>query len=158
MTEPVIIGIGSTKWVKDANTIAKTLYFPATSGTHSLHDDTGVDYSVPVGKKFIIISIDTGASAGSANGYGSPIYTHTRTGCNVWKNATTDTITGGTQVFSSYGGDWTWRQAYTTGLTRSVPPNPHSETFINLAAGDFVIGEAATSFTSITVYGIETNV
>ena len=58
MTEPVVIGIGATKFIKDATTKMITLSASGSSrGTYSMHDDSNADYQVPVGKKLVILQI-----------------------------------------------------------------------------------------------------
>ena len=56
MVDPISIGFGSNRWLKDSDTQFLSL-FRATNGTgwYSLHSYLNVDYLVPVGKKFIIL-------------------------------------------------------------------------------------------------------
>jgi len=59
MVEPVTIGYGVNKWLKDADTKVLALYDQNGSSTHSMHSSSdGLAYQVPVGKKFIILSIN----------------------------------------------------------------------------------------------------
>ncbi len=57
MTEPIVIGVGQNKWIKDANTRMYSFYALANAGgTYDAFKDKGTDYIVPVGKKFIILN------------------------------------------------------------------------------------------------------
>ncbi len=61
MTEPVVIGFGQLKWVKDANTkmvaLAATTSFTNTGYDleESAAGAAGTTYTVPVGKQFIML-------------------------------------------------------------------------------------------------------
>jgi len=68
LSEPIVIGYGACKWIKEANTKAVHLYNQG-SGIKTMHDSqTGLDYQVPAGKKLIMLSftnnqISTGSSS-----------------------------------------------------------------------------------------------
>ena len=59
MVEPVTIGYGVNKWLKDSDTKVISLFNNSDFGTKSLFSgETGLVYLTPVGKKLIILSID----------------------------------------------------------------------------------------------------
>lgn len=59
MVEPVTIGYGVNKWLKDADTKVISLFNNSDFGTKSLFSaETGLVYLTPVGKKLIILSIN----------------------------------------------------------------------------------------------------
>jgi len=93
MVEPVTIGVGCNKWLKDADTRMVQLYTQDYNNNwFSLHETTGGgDYQVPVGKKFIILSV-TAMLVGTATVLDFTQHT-------VINSA------GGTQIFAFYGGD-----------------------------------------------------
>ena len=58
MVDPVTIGFGTNKWLKDSDTNFISLFRPSTAtGTRTMHEDTNIDYIVPAGKKYIILGI-----------------------------------------------------------------------------------------------------
>ena len=71
MVEPIVIGIGSNKWLKDANTKLITIRSPKDMQQYSyrtFHDEEENEYVVPSGKKFIILQIGiNGEVAGNDN-------------------------------------------------------------------------------------------
>ena len=154
MTEPVVIGIGATKFVKNASTKMMTLIFPSSGGTLSLHDDTGVDYQVPVGKKFIILA--QFASAGMFAHY-TPTYSARHTTADLWKNTTTDTTAGGTRVVTNGSATSYWSSS---GASQSSKPmNPKIECYIEIPAGSFIVGDIQNQgYGGMTVTGVECDV
>lgn len=143
MTEPVTIGIGATKWIKDSNTKMITLHYPSTSGTLSFHNDSDVDYQVPVGKKFIILEISSSASEAS-NGQRS---------IQLQKSSTTDAA--GTLIFRNYGASYKYQSSsYSSMSEHQLVPN--IQTYIEIPAGNFIIGVSSNVQSTIT--GVETDV
>ena len=57
MVDPVTIGNSSCRWLFDSNTQYITLFNDSDFGTKSLHNTSNVDYQVPAGRKFIILSM-----------------------------------------------------------------------------------------------------
>jgi hypothetical protein len=151
MTEPLTIGIGSNKWVKDANTKMITLHSPSYSGTLSLHDDTGVDYQVPVGKKLVILSIRA-----AGGGY----YVTTSTVLNAIQtfiSKSTVTDTAGTICYVVNAQQMTDNNAGTA----FQPPVPSADTYIEVAAGNYIVAANLVYPTYgmvVTMTGIETDV
>jgi hypothetical protein len=153
MTEPVTIGIGSNKWVKEAATKMMTLYFPASSGTLSLHDNTGTDYQVPVGKKFVILKVLT---SGGSNWQGNIGTTYGY--YELWDSTVADTASGNIILINTtainrdyYGGSY--MSTVESGFNNDI------DTFIEVAATKFIT-PASNSVVglSITITGIETDV
>jgi hypothetical protein len=155
MTEPVTIGIGATKWVKDSNTKMMTLNMPSTTGTLSLHDDTGVDYQVPVGKKFIILKILTGG--GWAAGYTPDSSREDQFVGRVYTNTTTDSTTGAVLVFQNNGGQNKHFKPNSTTAISATNSASDFEVYLEVAAGKYIVGNT-TSYVSINVTGVETDV
>ena len=123
MTEPVVLGIGSTKFVKEATTKMITLFKPTTASGYEamVSSDTGTNYIVPVGKKLIILQIhmDQKNNASSQN----EIYKHTIAG-----------VAGGTQIFMNF----CFRTIYgATGIVLStvIPP---IQVYIEVAASNYI--------------------
>jgi hypothetical protein len=58
MTEPVLLGYGNNKWLKDANTKMVTLYQSVEQSAPIALKSFNVDYVVPAGKKFIILKLN----------------------------------------------------------------------------------------------------
>jgi hypothetical protein len=156
MTEPLVIGIGSNKWAKDGSTKMISLMFPSnTTGTLSCHDDTGVNYIVPVGKKFVALLIQ---NSGHSNNY-STNGTSTSATYNLWKGTTADSTVGATNIWSNG-----------SGLTRGViggqrisecsnMPSPYNEVYFEIAAGDYLTFVVLSSVgTGLMITGIETDV
>lgn len=143
MTEPVIIGHGTNKWVKDSNTKLITLHFPANSGTLSYHDDDNVDYQVPVGKKFVILEITCSGNSPSSG---------TR-GIIVSKSGTTDVA--GTEIYRSYGGQYKYQSSSYSSMT-SMEPVQNANVYIEIPASQYIVANSSSATSSIT--GIETNV
>lgn len=151
MTDPVTIGIGATKWVKDTNTKMITLHSPSYSGILSLHDDSGVDYIVPVGKIFTILSIR--ASGGGYYTLASSVWNAIQT--FISKSAVTDTA--GTIIYSVNAQQMTDNNAG----SGFQPPVANAETFIEISASNYIVvgnGVYPTYGFGVTITGIETNV
>jgi len=152
MTDPVTIGIGATKWVKDSNTKMLTIHKPSNNASpESLHTSSGTDYQVPVGKKFIILRImisDSYASLGNSTGslstqYQSPIY----------YNTTTDSVSGATKIYSSNGG---FSKNYDSTSIRASD-KVVDDVYIEIAAGNYIISDPTQS-NAVNITGIETDV
>jgi len=68
MADPVIIGFGQVKFVKDANT--KMIWLVST-GTNQFQEQTGTsksNYTVPVGKRFIALHFSSFANSAQQSG------------------------------------------------------------------------------------------
>jgi hypothetical protein len=155
MTEPVTIGIGANKWVKESATKMITLHLPSTSGTLSLHDDSGVDYQVPVGKKFIILGVYTSSGALTSTATGTQGYV---IGIDLYKNTTTDSISGGTKILSNNSIQMKFMR-YDNPTLQALPVVPKIDTFIEIAVSNYVVCLVKTGgYTSCNVIGIETDV
>jgi hypothetical protein len=128
MTQPVIIGIGGTKFVKDATTKMLTLNSVDTNGVFSLHDDSNTDYSVPVGKKFVILQICSSGGAIKPAG-GGQIY---ETESNISYNPVTDVA--GTVVYRNYSSS-----SFYTSLSTFYQPIAKAETYIEIPASNFIV-------------------
>lgn len=147
MTEPVVIGFGTCKWVKDANTQMKTIMFPAGSGTFSCHDTaTGANYQVPVGKKFIILNI--------ATGQGRPNIVQTNSTA-VYYGPNVDSITGATKVSDNVSAQshYNFAAAVANGATQAQNMPVYTE----VSAGNYITIVGSLS-SSCLILGIETNV
>jgi hypothetical protein len=156
MTEPLTIGIGATKWVKDSNTKMITLAKPSTNAAaaESLHL-AGVDYQVPVGKKFIILQVQFGGGFASSQSGASQSFQYTG---NLMTNGTTDTHVGGITVLQTNGGNTRMYVGGTPGQGASAQgSNMIADTYIEVAAGNFIIGYGSSSV-AINCTGVETNV
>jgi hypothetical protein len=156
LTEPIIIGTAGVKFVKDANTKMMTLNKPTTSGTtESLHTSLGVDYQVPVGKKFIILKIFTGGGFnGSVTAAGSRDYEFI---ARLYTNTITDSTVGAVLTFTQNGGIEKYQQAALYTSMAATSSNVTADVYIEVAAGDFIIANI-TSNLSVNVSGIETDV
>ena len=133
MTDPVVIGFGANKWVKDSNTKIISLYYRnfGGSGAYTLHESGGTtDYQVPVGKKVIILS--------------QMLLTDTGTGSHdedVWESNAIDSATG-TNVYQFLGSNNSGNNQY--------------EVWIEFSASKYINYKIGGS-TGIFVTGIETN-
>jgi hypothetical protein len=101
MTDPVTIGFGVNKWVKDSDTKMKTLYYMNYGGVsaYTLHDsETGADYQVPTGKKFIILGIVINSD--KTSGYDTALWEsssiNSSTGTKISEFVAMDMGSGGT--------------------------------------------------------------
>jgi len=59
MTEPALLGLNQFKFIKETNTVAKTLYRSTDSSGVLVMEYDAAAYQVPVGKKFIILQSTT---------------------------------------------------------------------------------------------------
>ena len=68
MGDPITIGYGQNKWVKDANTKIVTLAQISPAGTAQTlpNVETGAAYTVPVGKKYTVLVVTFGNIGGSS--------------------------------------------------------------------------------------------
>lgn len=158
MAEPVVIGIGTNKWVKDSATKMISIMFPSnTTGTLSCHDDTGVNYSVPVGKKFVALLIQT---SGHSNNTNSEPTTVSAT-YDLWKGTTADSTVGATNIWKN-GAGFNRSRGSTVGqrvAQSSDMPAPHSEVYFEISAGNYLNFVVASSVgTGLIITGIETDV
>jgi type 1 fimbria pilin len=143
MTEPVTVGIGATKWVKDSNTKMITLHASTEAGTGSFHDDSDTDYQVPSGKKFIILEVSCSATY-AGDGQRS---------VQIQKSSTTDTA--GTVVLKNIGTSYKYQSSsYSSMSEHQLVPN--IQTYIEIPAGNFIIGVTSNAYANIT--GVETDV
>ena len=141
MTEPVTIGFGANKWVKDSNTKMITLYAALPQGVYSFHEaGTNTDYQVPVGKKFILLNVDCGVGRVSAN---VNIY------MDFYKGTTADSLTGATFIARARAGVNDSGQA---GIH-----NQNMPTYVEIEAGNY-IQQSFESHAIATLIGIETDV
>jgi len=147
MTEPVTIGYGANKWVKDANTKMKSLVFPSTNSVFSFHDsETGTNYQVPVGKKFIVLHIATGVGEGNAAGNkSSPVYFGT----------TVDSLTGATMISNNLCAQS--YQGYASGMSVGGTQAQSIPIYVEVPAGNYITGDF-DNYTGCTIIGVETNV
>jgi hypothetical protein len=153
MAEPLTIGIGSNKWVKDANTKMMTLHGASSSGTLSMHDDTGVDYQVPVGKKFIILSIQSHSGGQYSTGGSTTALTST----TISKSTVTDTA--GTPVYTVQS--LIMRTANSGQGMAYSQPSRNVETYIEIPASNYIVsGNPAYVYYGhqIGITGVETDV
>jgi len=153
MTEPVTIGIGATKWVKDSNTKMMSLSFPSTgSAVLTCHDDTDTDYQVPVGKKFVILMINT--SGHSLNT--SANTTSSSASYYLWKGTTIDSATG----INIWRNGACFTRRYSSGIGESSnAPSPANEVYFEISAGNYLTFNSSNSVgTGLNITGIETDV
>jgi hypothetical protein len=77
MADPITIGYGQNKWVKDSNNQVISLFF-AGAGTNQYlkNDNGGGTYTVPAGKKFTLLMVLTMNNGGGAL---TKIYNNTST-------------------------------------------------------------------------------
>jgi hypothetical protein len=153
MTEPVTIGIGASKWVKESATKMITLHFPSSSGTHTLHDNTNTNYQVPVGKKFIILQV---CSAGGSSWTGSS----GASGGNyeLWDSTVADTASGNIILINS---NWISRtfSNYATYSAVSEGFASPIDTYIEVSAGQYITASVVSSTSvSVNITGVETDV
>lgn len=149
MTEPVTIGIGANKWVKDSDTRMVTLmsdWATTTSGAISLYESkngqSGSEtansrYQVPTGKKFIILLIDLGEHMVSI-------------GRSTTVNDTANMGSAGTNVL--------WKM----GNSANSPNSHEHHVYIEVEAGNYIHTSyqttAGSPAYSVRVVGIETSV
>jgi hypothetical protein len=153
MTEPVTIGIGSNKWVKEAATKMITLHFPSSSGTLSLHDNTDTNYQVPVGKKFIILQVCT---SGGSNYTGNSA----ATGGNyeLWDSTVADTASGNIILVNSNWINRTYSNYASYSATSTGFASP-IDTYIEVVATHYITANIVSSNSvSINITGVETDV
>jgi hypothetical protein len=148
MAEPVTIGIGANKWIKDADTKMLTLVYPSSSSSQlSLHNtETDTDYQVPSGKKFIILKIqDTvGTSRNNAN--------H-----DLYKNTVTNSVAGVNAIYRATGSV----PNYSSSISGTASVFYPKDVYIVIEAGKYIVSHCyGTQFNnaSVTIIGIETNV
>ena len=150
MTEPIIIGIESIKFLPSATTFMKNLFYPTPfNGTLTLHDENDVNYQVPVGKKYIILKVSGGGQIGALN-------TNLTVSVNIWKNNLVDSVVGATQIYRRV-----------SGVSMSSPggtPNGISQAdlplndlvYLTIAAGQYI--NVVSGTTGLQVLGVECNV
>ena len=148
MAEPVVIGVGACKWIKEPNTKMMTIHYPSTSPTSTLsaHNDSGVDYQVPVGKKFVILRINDTVGTSRNNAI-----------CYIWKNTTTDSTVGGTQISIGTGSV----PNYNASIAGTASVFYPKDVYIEIPAGNYIVVETSTTqgnVASATIVGIETDV
>ena len=153
MTEPITIGIGANKWVKESATKMMTLHFPSSSGTYTLHDNTNTDYQIPVGKKFVILKVLTSGGSNWQGNQGA-----TQGYFNLWDSTVADTASGNiilnntTAINRDYFGG-SYMSTVESGFNNDI------DTFIEVSATKFITGASSGVVgLSITITGIETDV
>lgn len=141
MTEPVTIGIGPNKWIKDTNTKMITLN-RSLANTTSAVQLNAVDYQVPVGKKFVILSISLG---GYQQYFGA-------VGVNIYKGATAGATT---TLLATLTASW-GQHTYATGAGNG---GNNIECYIEVEAGQYVNCSIVNgSYCNAVLTGVETNV
>ncbi len=148
MTEPVIIGIESIKFIPNATTFMKNLFFPTPfSGILSLHDVTNdTDYQVPVGKKFIMLKVVGGGSSFQSGAqYAQSV--------NIFRNTIADSTVGGTQVYRRNAA-YNFRETAGSMASGMIDMPISDLTYVTFIAGNFVNAEVDRS-TGLQVIGVE---
>mgnify|MGYP003684665329 FL=1 len=140
MTEPLVIGCHGCNWVPDVNTKMITLDRPPTSGATGMKLN-GVDYQVPVGKKFVILSV----SMGGWQQYAGVV------GCTIYKGATSAALT---TALVSVASSWS---NHTYDISAGNGGN-NIECYIEVEAGQFVNASSLSTAGSAVITGVETNV
>ncbi len=141
MTEPVVIGAHQCKWVKDTDTIMKTLYLPTEepTGYYALVDsDNNSAYEVPTGKKFIILKLFVSYDNVNGGGANQEIWKHTSAGS-----------AGGTRIWKLMMSDGT----SATNTTQDV----YNDVYIEIAAGNYINFDMAKTRAGCVVMGVECN-
>lgn len=155
MTEPIIIGVGTIKFVKEATTFMKTLTNPTPfTGALTLHDENGVNYIVPAGKKFIILKITGGQGNTTFNALNSTDSTN-RT-MTIWKNNIIDSTAGGTQLYyqnAQFNG-FSWNPQTAIAIDGIYV---NADVYYTIAAGFNVVSDCNTTI-GVQVLGVECNV
>ena len=144
MTDPVTIGYGANKWVKDANTKALSLTKSAVGTAYGPMISDGVIYQVPVGKKFTVLKVSANiARNGSTSGAIAGIW-------NV--NHATTTTGGGNKILEIF---------YVIGAGVSSPTTVGTEfdLYIEVPAGEYITMRSgnASSYLGMTLFGVEDN-
>lgn len=140
MTEPIILGLHNCKWINDANTKMITLNRTTSSGAAAMKLD-GVDYQVPAGKKFVILSVSCGGWQQYAGVVGSTIYKGASAGAT-----TTELVS----VSSSWSN-------HTYDISAGNGGN-NIQCYIEVEAGQYVNASNLSTAGSAVVTGVETNV
>ena len=131
VTDPVVIGNGANKFIKDTTSKAKSLFLPngfLNGNYETMHDETG-DYQVPADKVFVILNITIVGASNATGQKNSQINYH-----NV-----VDT-SGGTKL-----AHW-----------QSLTTFPYSyETYIEVPTGQYINAFGEANSINIMVYGVE---
>ncbi len=135
MAEPVVIGYGQNKWVNDATSKAMGLFAYNLSSIESMHDDNNANYQVPVGKKFIVLSITVHPKESTAGLGGVLLAQH-----NVADAA------GGTRF---YGVTTSTR---TNSITTDMPY------YATIDAGNYINCQATNAGVNVSIFGVEVDV
>jgi len=142
MAEPITVGYGQNKWVKDSNTKSISLTGTSNSTSYSSLSHDGSTYQVPVGKKFTVLHMTiTIGRNGSAYGALNAFY-------NV-HHATTSTGAGNKIIAANY----------VFGAGTSAPTtivNEH-ELYIEVPAGEYITMRSGNTSTYlwVTLFGVE---
>jgi hypothetical protein len=135
MTDPVTIGYGANKWIKDVNTKVVTLTWIAYSGSgwkSLLDSEDGLYYTVPAGKKLTLLKAYGAYSSSSAGGFFKTIATAT---------ANSGSLSGtGARNLTSIG--------------YNVAPN---DIYMEIPAGLKINVEFGGTGYTVTIVGVETN-
>ena len=140
MTEPVTIGIGATKWVKDSSTRMITLNRTSFTGTEDMQLN-GVAYVVPSGKKFIILNATAGGYQQYFGAVGARFYTSTTSA-----GTTTEIL----KICSSWG-----QHSYSSAAGSGGHGN--IDTYIEVAAGNYITTSSLGTAATATITGVETD-
>jgi hypothetical protein len=131
VAEPLVVGYGQNKWIKDANTKAMGLFAYNLSSIEALHDDNNNDYQVPAGKKFIVLRIDVIPRDDSSG---------------VILTQDSSAGVSGTRFF-----------AYNDGGGSSTPTTPVSiDYYAEIDAGNYINAQMI-SYGNVSIFGVETN-
>lgn len=87
MADPVVVGYGQNKWVKDANTRMLTLYTDGTAYRSSYL--SGSTYQVPAGKKTVVLYVRWTRNSSNIN---TPI---------LWDQTVADSATGTHRMYGA---------------------------------------------------------
>lgn len=143
MTDPVVIGFGQIKWVKDANTKLVWLSTGNNTVTNTVDDLETADagsatsvYTVPTGKVFILLAFRAQVYSGSSK---EGIYLYERYGGNNYVKG---------------------RVPLNQASTDSMLTKPMIETYIKFQAGSTIAVKTYASAMSVMIWalGVETDV
>lgn len=147
MVDPVTIGIGVNKWLKDANTKLITLAVGGNSASYTaLKDSTNADYTPAAGRKFIALKIQVTMNEGVNSG---------NTGFFAINNDTAAGGSGGTRLLEYRGYE------QNTGSTAGAAFfQMDLDVFLeDWTAGEYVnISYNSTNYWGVLITGIETTV
>ena len=136
MTDAIILGYESNKFVNDTNTKALTLYRPSDgAGYDALRSNEGSDYQVPATKTFTLLKCVMTLSNSHANYQGVTWWQHSSAG-----------VAGGTQIFGHYTPQIT-SDNYT--LPYELP------VYMQISAGNYINTQHDSAQIVETIVGVE---